>query len=391
MKARRINELPLILVISFFGQAAIGAVNLGLIFFVKQKFALSAFEIGMLTSLCPVSYFFGLLFLKGIVSSIRPLITVSIAALGMGSSGLLIIGASEPVQVFLLYTLFGVFMALFWPPVMGWLSRGKEGRALGRQVAAFNFTWSMGIILGPYIAGILSEREPALAILVSSLAFLLVVILAAAALLFTPLKSINSGGRNRGGGPGRDTSTPLRFICWIAIVSGYLVYGITMNVFPVFARDVLLLSESRIGFLLFIRGFVTTLFFLLLGKYPFWHCRLRYIILFQGILILSLAAGLLAGDSGSYLLFFILFGIAFAGIYTTSIFHGVAGSVNREYRMALHEAFLTIGVILGSFVGGYIYEHISFSGLLAISIAALSISIIAQLAINPILSRLSQP
>ena len=45
--------------------------------------------------------------------------------------------------------------------------------------------------------------------------------------------------------------------------------------------------------------------------------------------------------------------------YNNSLFHGVSGSKNRTGRMAVHEALLAGGLICGSAVGGYLYQHYS--------------------------------
>ncbi len=67
-----------------------------------------------------------------------------------------------------------------------------------------------------------------------------------------------------------------------------------------------------------------------------------------------------------YALFFVLFGFLFASAYTQSMFHGVSGAVHRSRRMVIHDVLLTVGTILGAVGGGAIYEHLSFSSVLAV-------------------------
>ena len=40
-----------------------------------------------------------------------------------------------------------------------------------------------------------------------------------------------------------------------------------------------------------------------------------------------------------------------------SVFHGVAGSVQRARRMAVHEALLNSGALVGAVGGGFFYER----------------------------------
>lgn len=62
------------------------------------------------------------------------------------------------VLVFVLYGLFGLSLSLFWPPLMGWLSFGKEDRTLNTALGRFNISWSGGNIIAPFWAGYLLRR-----------------------------------------------------------------------------------------------------------------------------------------------------------------------------------------------------------------------------------------
>jgi predicted MFS family arabinose efflux permease len=63
-------------------------------------------------------------------------------------------------------------------------------------------------------------------------------------------------------------------------------------------------------------------------------------------------------------------------IYNQSLFHGVSDSDDRAGRMAVHEAALTMGVVLGAAAGGMLYQYFSmpvlfqvYAGFLALSAA----------------------
>jgi MFS family permease len=364
MTRRSYSPLPLLFSISFLGQFSMAAVNLALIFYVKQRFLLEPKAIGLLTSLCPVSYFTGLLLFRRLSSRMRPPLTILTASSGMALSGILILAVDTVAPVFILYTLYGLSMALYWPPIMGWLSRGTEGRGLGGRVARFNVSWSSGIILGPYVAGLLAESGARSAVWGANGAMLAVLAASAAALGVRQFRDTPSAKLHRESGADQGSGTPLRFICWIGIFYGYAVFGVISNVFPVYAQDLLGLSEGSIGLMLLIRALVTTVLFLVLGNCTFWHFRLRCTFGFQLLLVLSLGAALLVPNMIGLTLFLLLFGAAFAGLYTGSIFHGAAGSRDREQRMAIHEASLTAGLILGTLSGSWIYQNRGFSAAL---------------------------
>lgn len=56
-----------------------------------------------------------------------------------------------------------------------------------------------------------------------------------------------------------------------------------------------------------------------------------------------------------------LLGIAGGMSYSASIFHGASGAANRHRRMALHEAILASGLVLGAAFGGTLYGRTSLT------------------------------
>ncbi len=378
MKRTFTAEQKIILMLSALGQFSMITVNLGLVFYLRQRFALEPQFIALLVSLCPTTYFIGLLLFRGVVATLKPVITITAAIAGMGVSGLLILIARAPLPVYLLYALYGLFMALFWPPIMGWLSRGKEGRTLSSAVAWFNLAWSSGLILGPYAAGVLTEYDTGAALIAASALMGLMLLIMLAAVVHPGIRSTASSRRHRERVKEIDRSTYLRYICWIGVFASYFVFGVTMNVFPIHANEVLGYQEGSVGMFLLLRALVTTLCFLLLGRVKFWQFRFGAVMLFQSLLITALILGLFADTLPLLLLFFILFGTAFAGIYTNSIFHGSAGSVNREARMAIHEAFLTAGNVIGSLSGGYLLQHYGYRSVIQFSAAVIAAICIVQ-------------
>ena len=65
-----------------------------------------------------------------------------------------------------------------------------------------------------------------------------------------------------------------------------------------------------------------------------------------------------------------------------SMFHGISGAVNRSGMMALHESLLSVGLISGSFAGGYLYQRVSMAAVYAFSAAI----VLAGLAVQAVLS-----
>ncbi len=357
----KINQQSLLIyTISFLGQLSMAIINLGLIFFMKAVFKLDPQSIGLFAAISALSYLVGILVLKHLVSAFPPPKTILIAAIGMFLSGSAVLIVKTAWPAFILYAFYGIFMSFFWPPLMGWLSRDKEKKELGKSIANFNLSWTWGMIAGPFIAGLLSEKSAAYAIEADGGILLIIVIILTVVSRLPSILAVPSNHDHKKAIHQTDASTYLRYVCWIGLISGYFVFGITMNIFPLYAQDVLHMPESTIGFLLLIRGLITALVFMVMGKFHLWHFRFSSIVVFQALLAASLLVGLIADTVILLAVFFTLFGASFSGIYTISIFHGAAGSSDREHRMAIHEVMLTVGIVSGSFLGGVLYQRMSY-------------------------------
>ena len=353
---------------SFFSQLVIAMVNLALVYHLRHFFALRADQIGAAASITPASYLVFCLIGGRHAPRFRPRHLVEASLVGMAASVALLAITRHLAIAYLALVLYGACMSLLWPQIEAWFSRGKEGEALNRVANAFNVSWSLGVGLSSYAAGLLVERSTTSVFFVAIAVFVAVYLMIAVVSSLVPgIRAVDSERRaNRREKP-VDRSTPLRFYAWGGIITLYTGMSIILTIFPLYAQDVLLLSESTTGFLLLFRGVSTCLSFFLLGKLRFWHFKRRWIFAVQiAFGALCLAATRFHGP-GLFSLFFTLFGALFAFAYTQSMFHGVSGAVHRSRRMIIHEVLLTVGTILGAVGGGAIYERLSFSALLLVS------------------------
>lgn len=358
-------------VASFLGQLSIAMVNLAIVYYLRSRFNLSAQMIGIATSVYTFTYFLFCIIGGGVCSRMRPRHCIELSMVGMGVSIASLIFCGKLWQVFLSLALYGSFMSLLWPQVEGWFSRGKEGAQLNRVTSSFNFSWSFGAGLSPYIAGVLVERSVTLPLAAGIGVFTVVFLLIFLASAIVPgIRAVGSEHAHVGENQAEDHSTPLRYLCWAGIVMVYTGLSVVQTIFPLFAQDVMRIPESTAGFLLLIRGISTCCMFMFLGKTCWWQFRLSVILcvqlLFGLVCLLGMAIPVSASMSTlvAYGAFFLVFGILFAIAYTLSMFHGASGCVNRSRRMMIHEVLLTIGTIVGAIFGGTIYEHFSFQQVL---------------------------
>ena len=111
------------------------------------------------------------------------------------------------------------------------------------------------------------------------------------------------------------------------------------------------------------RGISVTVAFLVMQKVRAWQKGVGPIILSQVVFALLTFLLLAFKSIPAYALLFALYGAVFALSYNLSIFHGAEGAKERHKRMVIHEVLLTIGTIVGSLVGGFVYQYFSFKTL----------------------------
>ncbi|ADY13015.1 MFS transporter [Sphaerochaeta globosa] len=358
---------------SFLAQLTIAMVNLALVYHLRRVFALSADRIGLAASISPATYLVFCILLSPYTIHYRPRHLVQLSLLGMAFAVYLFVSTHSLPVAYLALALYGGFMSLLWPQIEGWFSRGKEGASLNRVANAFNFSWSFGVGVSSYIAGLLVEFSTTMPFFVGLAIFGVVyLIISISSALVPGIRAVQSEHTENKTNSKIDQSTPFRFYAWAGIIALYSGMSVILTIFPLYAQDVLGISESQTGLLLLIRGVATCLSFLALGKLEFWHFKKRYIFLVQILFALFCLLATSFTSPIPYAFFFLVFGFLFAFAYDQSMFHGASGSVNRSQRMIIHEVLLTIGTILGAVGGGYVYEHLSFSRLLfVVAICAL--------------------
>jgi DHA1 family multidrug resistance protein-like MFS transporter/DHA1 family quinolone resistance protein-like MFS transporter len=347
--------------LAIFGE---GLLNLGIIFFLREHYGGSAGLIGSFTAYSVLVYILGCLLLRPLFERLRPQVSLSLATAGMVVFMLLLVLLPTLPLTFLFGGLYRLSLAFFWPPAMGWLSQGVEGIKLNRRQSGFNLSWSMGLVASYSVAGIASQRAVLLPLLLAiavfaACALYLIVILAA-----VPSLRVDPRPKPLPATAGRqdiraDNSTPLRFPAWAGMFASYMVSGMVITVFPLFAMDVLEASKSLVGTLISSRTLAQSLGFLLLGAVGFWHYRGRYLVAAQAFVVILIVLMVMARTVTFFAILLPLLGLAAAMSYTSGLFHGIAGSSRRAGRMAIHEAVANGGQIAGAFASGLFYQRYS--------------------------------
>jgi len=386
------RRLLLIIPAAFLASLGIGIVNLGMLFLVKVDFGAGPALVGLFTALWAAAYLVGCV-------AFRPLS----ARIDASTSAILMCFISTALMVaqlsfrslpaaFVASTVYGLSCALLWPRLMGWLAFGLEGRALSRAAGSYNLSWSAGMTLSPFLAGFFSERGRSLGIggelpvIVGACLFAAtgVFILVARRIAPPPRPMPTVVGATTVGAStlAKDLSTPLRYPAWIGLLAIYVLFSILSNIFPLYAKDELALSESSIGLLLLLRTAAMATGFWIFGRLRFWQFKPIFLPSCTAATAILALAFLLAHTPASFALGLILSGMLLSFVYSLSVFYGASGALDRDKRMSVHESVLTCGQILGSICGGAIYQSLSWPLVFVFSSALALLCFPAQLVLS---------
>lgn len=372
------DKMTVIIPAAFINSLAIGTMSLGLLFVVKDMYGASPALVGFLGALWSTSYFLGCILLRKTVSRFNPRIAMSIMASGSAILWTAFLIAPGLWQAYVAFSLYGLLTAFFWPPLMGWLSTGYEGAELNRATSRFSLSWSIGGVFSSYIAGVLSERGKLLPIALSAALFAINAIYILASRSFVrddEVEDIIEGPELK---ENVDRSTTLRFPAWLGAFLIYAVLGVLFNVFPVFARDSLDISESTIGFMLTMRALATALGFFVLGKLTFWQFKRSTLPALSIITALILLALICQSGVIGFAICFGLLGFLQSGMYNNSLFYATSGALDRNKRASVHEALLTFGQVVGSVSGAILYQAVSMPAVFVALVMLLALGAAAQ-------------
>ena len=341
---------------SFLSQGSIVIFNFTLVYYLREC-GIDSVGIGIASSIYPTLYFLGCIFMPKVLPCMNGKMRILMADIGMALTGVILTFLRNEALIMIDLVFYGLFQSLLWTNMETWITGGKEGGELTSRLTLFNFSWSFSVGLATSFSGFVSEYSTRLSIWSGCLFFLI-----SALLVASSGKSYDSKEKKENVIE-VDYSSPLRFPSWIGVLLVYTGYSLVLTVFPQYALDNLEYSESITGNILLFRGISVTVAFLVMQKVRAWQKGVGPIILSQVVFALLTFLLLAFKSIPAYALLFALYGAVFALSYNLSIFHGAEGAKERHKRMVIHEVLLTIGTIVGSLVGGFVYQYFSFKTL----------------------------
>jgi MFS family permease len=298
------------------------------------------------------------------------------AVFGIAATIIYVEHVTHPILMFNLCSAFlGIFTALFWPPLVGWLSAEHEGADLNRRLGSFNLAWSCGGWISPWIGGILVAASTYLPIFITAV----IMVLCFVSLRFAknPGRATPSPSMDSEIGETVCSSQLIRFkwIARIGLVIGFILVGLVRSQMGLLFKFQLGYSESSYGIAITLMAFANFIIYWIAGRIHGWHYK-KWVFVVSEI---GLAASMILILSCKALWILLaaatIVGITEAVLYTAHLFYGLTGSKRRSSFMAIHELLLSVGIVAGSFVGGHLSDSFGrympyWFGLAAIGFAA---------------------
>ncbi len=256
-------------------------------------------------------------------------------------------------------TLAGAAMSLYWPFLMSWVSEDLEGADLNRRLGAYNCTWSSAAILGPLLAGVLVKTGTPLPVIFAAVSLIfcfLFINLAADGSLHTTLFG-DEANRPAAGGDDRDALMRFRWMARIALFSACVSTGVLRSQFALLFTNIGF-SEVWFGILCTMFGICQFAVLTAAGKFIFWHFKSALLLGAQALLLASLLLIIYGRTLPLFSLLFIIMGCAFGFAYSSHLYYGTCGAKKRSIQMVIHEATISVGIIVGSGMGGYLAKNV---------------------------------
>ena len=281
-------------------------------------------------------------------------------------------------------TVSGAAMSLFWPFLMSWVSEDFEGHALNRRLGTYNGSWSGAVIIGPLIGGFLIEAGTPFPIIFAAVALVfcfLFLSMATDGSIHTSL-FIEESTRPVVGCQNRAELIRFRWIARIALFSSWTCLGVTRSQFALLFTG-MGFSETWFGVLVTIFGICNFAVLTAAGRCAFWHFKPALLLAVQVMLAVSLLLIIFGGSLSVFILSFVIMGCGFGFAYSSHLYYGACGTKKRSVQMVIHEATISIGIMVGSGSGGYLASNFGLYQPYWFILALLVVSFLAQIILLP--------
>ncbi len=329
--------------------------------FLGRELGATPMVLGLLGMASPATYTIGCLFTGRLSDRVGRRVLATASCLICAAAWLAMTQTNTPLQLLAIVPISGATISLYWPPLQAWLSEITVGghRRLIANIGSFNVSWTVGLMIGPPVAGLAWGMGPAGPFVISAAA-----VLGLAILLQTIPDEVEGGGREIPEDRNRTRPNPriaqrYLHLAWIANFASWFGRGMNLVVFPNLGAQAGM-SERLIGILIATYLAGQLMMFVFLRGRSGWQFRVWPLLAALGS---GCAGWIIAFSAQAPLTFAVAFALGGMGAgvtYASSLFYSLEGrSGGRGARTGIHEAVLGSGVFLGPLAGGAVADYIS--------------------------------
>jgi MFS family permease len=256
-------------------------------------------------------------------------------------------------------TVAGGAMSLFWPFLMSWVSEDFEGSILNRRLGTYNGMWSAAAMIGPLLAGVLVEASTPYPIVFAVVGFIicfLFLTVAAGSSVQTAIFA-DAAPRPIAGCENKAALVRFRWMSRVVLFSSWACLGVTRSQFALLFTG-MGFSEAWFGIIIMVFGICNFAMLTAAGKCTFWHFKPALLIAAQATLPVSLLMIIFGRSLPIFVLSLVIMGCGFGFAYSSHLYYGSCGTKRRSVQMVIHEATISVGIIVGSGAGGYLAKNV---------------------------------
>lgn len=300
----------------------------------------------------------------------KPLLAIGTTLIAAASGAILVVIALNARQMFpvapipvitAFVAIMGAATALFWPPLMSWISGQHSGRELNRRLGAFSVSWSSGALLAPllgsYAVEVSATWAQALAFAFSAIAW--ISILLAKQSISPVLNPPDNEAELANHLPDHVSEEQARAYRWMSRIALLVVFwpiGTIRTHLPILLTIDLKFDAVTFGVVMTAFSIVQTLMYAAIGKTHRWH---YHPIMFWGsqvAMIASFGALAVVQSVSAFIVMAIILAVMQTFIYASHLYYGVSGGAKRSRVTTIHELVLSAGYALGAMAAGMISD-----------------------------------
>jgi len=271
------------------------------------------------------------------------------------AGGLLVLGWPSIWALLLIMLLFNFTSSQLWPALESAITRSPGRLPLSSRIALYNLTWSATAFLGFLTVGTLANLWwgwvfvlPALA---SSCSVFIILRWAIPAALIGAQQVGDSAAADDPTAAAVQRARTLLHMAWIGNALAYVAINVLIPVIPTLTKVAGFGSLAAGAAIASLWPLSRTAGFGIAWYWKGWHFKVRWLLAAQATLTVCFALLLLRPNPLTLVCTQIVFGLATAFVYASSLYYAMHVSDGAGGHAGMHEALIGVGIAIGPAIG----------------------------------------